>query len=331
MLNRAAIAGAAACLLGAAWYLPRRIKRGKAQLERERSKLEGKSRSSKASWACDAPVDAEWFQLVLERFEMQGEAIDSARKWLDESVLRGVRPHMESQAAGVCAEVHQLMASCEDTYHYLNQFLRVQPRSLMWLYPALEASPWDQTSAKERLEVIMGIRDSLIISGEMMQGCMAIVNGLAADSPDRAATIVELVPQAYNLYILNFHLASCLNTFVRDSSRVPLVRMTRPYINLYDRMVDIRPVPVTQETLTEIRATSTQHLQLSEAFSGFLGTVEPLLLQHNAAPWYVAPLPVDAADVTAPVPQLAQQVQHSEPRRALIARTSRLHRVPHRH
>ncbi|KAG5176708.1 hypothetical protein JKP88DRAFT_249347 [Tribonema minus] len=95
-------------------------------------------------------------------------------------------------------------------------------QSLMWRYPALKASPWDQTSATERLEVIMGIRDSLIISGEMMQGCMAIVKGLAADSPDRAATIVELVPQAYNLYTRGFYIANCLNTFVNDSRRVPL-------------------------------------------------------------------------------------------------------------
>ncbi|KAG5181610.1 hypothetical protein JKP88DRAFT_246168 [Tribonema minus] len=111
MVSKAAtLAGTAACLLGMAWYLPRRIKRSAAKRQREKL-LECKSSCRRASWSSDAPVDRELMQLVLERFFIQREMIES-RVWqyyLVDSRAQADDPNAESVVAEASFQGHRIM------------------------------------------------------------------------------------------------------------------------------------------------------------------------------------------------------------------------------
>eukprot|EP00611_Tribonema_gayanum_P025681 TRINITY_DN5920_c0_g1_i1.p1 TRINITY_DN5920_c0_g1~~TRINITY_DN5920_c0_g1_i1.p1 ORF type:complete len:137 (-),score=12.54 TRINITY_DN5920_c0_g1_i1:690-1100(-) len=64
--GRAALAGTAVCLLGAAWYVPRCVKRSIAKRRRQRV--------GELTWSTSAPVDREVIQVALEQFIEHGDS-----------------------------------------------------------------------------------------------------------------------------------------------------------------------------------------------------------------------------------------------------------------
>ncbi|KAG5191737.1 hypothetical protein JKP88DRAFT_284945 [Tribonema minus] len=123
---------------------------------------------------------------------------------------------------------HKIMETCKDAHSYLTRALRMRPiymtpdecgaidqatvthlsKMRSWstmeasLLPTLRryrAAPWYRKVLKERQEYMLGLSDCLTIQQEIIDGCMDQVAALAADAPERAELVNEVVPLVLRL------------------------------------------------------------------------------------------------------------------------------------
>ncbi|KAG5177063.1 hypothetical protein JKP88DRAFT_249104 [Tribonema minus] len=321
MIGRKVFLATAACLLGAAWYAPRRARRRTKR--KPKTQLETKNSSREEAWALSAPVDAEWIQLVLQRLAIHGRMAESYMTEAYTLSHDDDGEHMydyeapqavEGRAATVLASGEHIMAEAQDMFIYLSHFLRTKPitlppeeveairesmashlriaddwrsayRHLVEFFPDSTCTPRNDSKAKRRRELLQGLLDALDTEVEVLEGCKREVRELPADAPNRDSTIIEVVNLVHHLHFRACDLQCCLGGYMADRSRETVVGLTRQCERLYRLGRGLQRVPMAQGKKDEIQRRLSAHRASNVDSHWFIREHLPLLVQHNAAPW----------------------------------------------
>ncbi|KAG5191744.1 hypothetical protein JKP88DRAFT_251322 [Tribonema minus] len=140
-MGKTVLLGAAACLLGAAWYLPRCIKhqvaqrrkrKGHCNLQQQRRQLQLQAqqrqqrllRKSSRRLALDSLIDREWLQLLAERLVADGELVQGVMDLVQSAPEGEERSQIALEEWPVA---HKVMEACKDAHSYLSRALRMRP------------------------------------------------------------------------------------------------------------------------------------------------------------------------------------------------------------
>ncbi|KAG5183298.1 hypothetical protein JKP88DRAFT_290473 [Tribonema minus] len=287
--------------------------------------LETKNSSREEAWALSALVDAEWIQLVLQRFIIHGQMAESimtelyALSYDDDGNYIGREQlaqdkDKESRAVALLPAGERIVAAGQDMYLYLSHFLRTQPISLppqeveaireaaeihlrmadYWRlaygnllgdFPDMTCSPRNDSASKRHRELFQGLLDALDTEVEIIEGCKREVRELAADAPNREFTIVEVVNLVHHLYQHASHLSNALGEYMHHRSREPAVAITRKWERLHRLGGGVQRFPMTQEETTAVRERLSAVSSCRWECRTFIEEHMPVLMRHDAAPW----------------------------------------------
>ncbi|KAG5181534.1 hypothetical protein JKP88DRAFT_246283 [Tribonema minus] len=288
MIAKAVLLGTAACLLGAAWYAPRRARRCRRKHKQEGQLTKASTRET--AWALTA-ADAEWVQLVFQRFVIHQEMADSIMR-----ELRSLRCDDNGDYDGEsCAKapislpLGELDAIWEATEAHLRTVDEwpSEYQTTLECFRGVDVLPWDDSACNGRRQLLQGLFDALDAEIEVLEGCMSEVRALAADAPNRESTVIELVQLVHHLARQAHDLSGCLFRFLEQGLQQSTVEITSRCKRLRRLGGGLQRVPMSREEHAAMaRKQRAQWAHLREC-SSFIVEHLPLLHRQCRTPAWV--------------------------------------------